>query len=221
MAEFTLVIGNKNYSSWSFRAWIAMRHFGFDFDEVLVRLNFEGSEDGLSTNKELFEHSPAGRVPVLKHGGLTVWESLAILEYLNEVRPGAGMWPEEPAARAKARIAANEMHAGFAALRSEMPMNIRRAPAAIQVSVEAKRDVARIQDIWRDCLSESGGPFLFGSFSIADAFYAPVVNRFHIYDVPADEAVRSYMDAVTALPAYEEWRAAAQAEPWIIEQEER
>jgi glutathione S-transferase len=223
MADFNLIIGNKNYSSWSLRPWIAMRHADIAFDEHVVQLNFDATEDGARSSRELFEHSPAGRVPVLVHGDIRIWESLAILEYLNEILPEKHLWPADRAARAHARVVANEMHAGFGALRGEMPMNMRRVPSAIDVSDEARRDVSRISEIWRECRATFGtdGPFLFGGFSIADAIYAPVVNRFHIYEIERDEMVGSYMNAVMNLPAYREWKAAGEAEPWIIEQEER
>jgi glutathione S-transferase len=223
VADLKLVIGNKNYSSWSLRPWIAMRNAGIDFDEELVRLNFDQTEDGSSSNKALFDHSPAGKVPVLVHGDVRVWESLAILEYVNELFPDRGLWPAEADARAHARVVACEMHAGFAGLRGEMPMNMRRPPAPIEVSDAARRDVVRVHDIWRDCRARFGaaGPFLFGQFCIADAFYAPVVSRLHVYAVEGDAVVRDYMGAVMALPAFAEWKAAGEAEPWVIEQEER
>ncbi len=223
LAEMKLVIGNKNYSSWSLRPWIALRHSGIEFVEEQVRLNFDETEDGSSSNKALFDHSPAGRVPVLVDGDVRVWESLAILEYLAETHPEKLLWPKDRALRAKARVVANEMHAGFGAVRSEMPMNVRRKPSAIDVSAEADRDIARIQQIWSDCRLESAsdGPFLFGRFSIADAMYVPVVSRFSVYQIDGSAEVQSYMDSILSLPAYQEWKSDSEAEPWVIAQEER
>jgi len=213
-----LVIGNRNYSSWSLRPWIALRHGGIEFDDKLALLDFDG--DGTSNNEHLAEFSPAKRVPVLFHGAIHVWESLAILEYAAETWPAAQLWPADKAARAHARTVANEMHAGFMALRSECPMNMRRPVRAIEVSEGVRGDVVRIEAMWRDCLECSGGPFLFGAFSNADAMYAPVVNRFHTYDLTSDKAARGYMERMVALPAWQEWEQAARTEPWVIEAEE-
>jgi glutathione S-transferase len=223
MADLRLVIGNKNYSSWSMRPWLALKQSGIAFDEELVRLNFDPTPDGASSNPAIFEHSPAGKVPVLEHGAVRVWESLAILEYVNELYPDKVLWPQSRAVRAHARAVANEMHAGFTAMRGEMPMNVRRVPAQITLSDAARRDVERIKALWRDCRARFGGDgaFLFGAFSIADAVYAPVVSRFHVYCIEADAVVRAYMDAIMDLAAFAEWKAAAEAEPWVIEQEER
>ena len=219
MADLKLIIGNKNYSSWSLRPWIAMRHAGIAFEEELALLDFDGDGPG---NAHLKAFSPAGRVPVLFHGDLAIWESLAILEYVAELFPDAGMWPGDRTARALARVAANEMHGGFGALRSALPMNVRRTPSKVPCSEDVEADIARIQEIWADCLGKKsgGGPFLFGRFSIADAMYAPVVSRFEVYEIPLADAVRPYAEAILSLPAFEEWKAAARAEPWVIEQEE-
>lgn len=216
MARPHLVIGNKNYSSWSLRPWLAMRVAGIPFTEEVVPLDRPG------TKKALLAHSPAGRVPVLRHGKITVWESLAILEYLAESFPDAGLWPKTRAARAMARSVSNEMHAGFGALRSACPMNMRRPRAALALSDQVKADAARIEAVWRDCRAGfgRGGKFLFGRFSNADAMYAPVVNRFDVYDIPVSRESRAYMEAVMALPAWAEWKAAGEAEPWVIEFDE-
>lgn len=210
MAKPVLVIGNKNYSSWSLRPWLALRVAGVDFEELRIPLYQEGSREAI------LRHSPAGKVPVLRHGDVTVWESLAICEYAAEVlAPGAGLWPEDPAARAHARTISAEMHAGFVALRSALPMNLRAAGARVPLAPEVRADVARVVAIWEDCRARfgAGGPFLFGRFGIADAMYAPVVTRFHSYGVELPAVARAYADAVRALPALQEWTAAGVAEP--------
>lgn len=216
---YELVIGNKNYSSWSFRPWLAMTVAEIPFAERLVRLNHNAVPNGPS-NRDLLDHSPAGKVPVLKADGLIVWDSLAILEFLAEEHPEKQLWPEKAEVRARARSVSAEMHSGFAALRRECPMNMRREVRAIDVSPAASGDVGRISDIWREALDASGGPFLFGAFTIADAMYAPVVNRLRIYDLADDPAVRGYMDTMEALPAWQAWAEAGRAEPWIIEPDE-
>ena len=207
-----LVIGNKNYSSWSLRPWIAMRVAGIEFTEEVIAL------DQPDTKARIAAHSPAGLVPLLRHGTIAVWESLAILEYLAEVYRDARLWPAAPAARAAARAVASEMHAGFQALRKHCPMNMRRARAAIDPPPEVHADMRRIEAIWRSCREGHGadGPFLFGRFTAADAMFAPVVNRFEVYALPVSQASRDYMDAVMALPAWKTWKAAAEAETWVI-----
>jgi len=219
VAKLKLIIGNKNYSSWSLRPWIAMRNAGIEFEEELALLDFDGNGPG---NDHLKAFSPAGRVPVLFDGDLAIWESLAILEYVAELHPEAGLWPEDRVQRARARVISNEMHAGFGALRAALPMNMRRKPSKVSVSDDVNTDISRIQDAWAECLSVQpvGGPFLFGKFSIADAMFAPVVSRFQVYDVPLNDAVAPYFDAILDLPAFREWKSAAEAEPWVIEQEE-
>ena len=216
MADLHLVIGNKNYSSWSLRPWIAMAASGIPFTEEVVPL------DQPDTKEKIKRHSAAGRVPVLHHGDITVWESLAILEYLAESFPDAGLWPEGKAARAMARSVSSEMHAGFQALRSTCPMNMRRAKRRLGLPPAAIADVRRIEELWAGCREAQGqgGHFLFGSFTAADAMYAPVVNRFEVYDVPVSRETRAYMEAVMALPAWQGWRKAAMAEPWVIEADE-
>jgi glutathione S-transferase len=217
MAEFTLVIGNKNYSSWSLRPWLLMKQAGLVFDEVVIPLYTP------TAKQEILRHSPSGRVPCLKHGDVTVWDSLAIAEYLADLFPQAQLWPADPDARAVARGAAAEMHAGFAALRQNMPMNMRAAFPGQGLSPEVQEDINRITALWRDCRRRFAGhkPLLFGDFSIADAMYAPVVARFATYAVPLGEDARDYVRLILELPAMREWIEAAKQEPWTIPQFDR
>jgi glutathione S-transferase len=207
-----LVIGNKNYSSWSFRPWIGLKAAGISFDEEVIPLYGEGAK------AEILKHSPAGKVPILIDGDIRVWESLAILEYIAEKFPDANLWPSDPAARAHARAISTEMHAGFAPLRSECGMNFWRPPGKRALSADAQANIARVQEIWSEARERygAGGPFLFGKFTIADAMYAPVVSRFETYAIDVTPAVKAYMQAMIALPAWQEWRDAALREPWVI-----
>jgi glutathione S-transferase len=207
-----LVIGNKNYSSWSLRPWIALKVMGIPFEEALIPL---GQPD---TREKMLAYAPNGLVPALIDGDATVFETIAILEHLNERHAGGKLWPADIAARAHARSVSAEMHAGFAALRRDCPMNIRRPVKTHAPSPEGLQAAERIDAIWRDCRARfgSGGPFLFGAFTAADAMFAPVVNRFHVYDVPRSAEAQAYMDAIMALPAWKEWEQAARAEPWVI-----
>lgn len=216
MPQPHLVIANKNYSSWSMRPWLAMSVAGIGFTEEVIPL------DQPDTRARILAHSPAGRVPVLRHGKVTVWESLAILEYLAETWPDAGLWPADREARAMARAVAGEMHAGFQPLRQHCPMNMRRKRAPKELPPAVAADVRRIEDMWLGCREAHGkdGPFLFGRFTNADAMFAPVVNRFEVYAVPVSEATRAYMDAVMALPAWQDWMKAAAAETWVIPADE-
>ncbi|MGZ8272399.1 MAG: glutathione S-transferase family protein [Burkholderiaceae bacterium] len=213
--SLSLIVGNRNYSSWSLRPWLAMKQAGLAFEEVRVLLNQP------DTKTQILRHSPSGRVPCLVDGALAVWDSMAICEYVNEQYAGGGLWPREVAQRARARSIAAEMHSGFAALRTHMPMDIRgRHPdrgAAAAARPDVSTDIARIQSIWTDCLAACGGPFLFGSFSIADAFYAPVVTRFRTYAVAMPARLSAYSDAVFELPAMREWAATATAEPETLD----
>jgi glutathione S-transferase len=217
VAEFTLYIGNKNYSSWSLRPWLAMKQAGLAFDEVVIPL------DTPTTKQDILRHSPSGHVPCLKHGDVTVWDSLAIAEYLAELFPQAQLWPADPDARAAARGVAAEMHAGFAALRQNMPMNIRAAFPGQGLSPAVQEDINRITALWRDCRRRFAGhkPLLFGDFSIADAMYAPVVTRFATYGVVLDEDARDYVRLILELPAMRDWTEAAKQEPWTIPEYER
>jgi glutathione S-transferase len=213
MAEFTIYIGNKNYSSWSLRGWLMLKHAGVDFDEVVIPLS------EASTRATILRHSPSGKVPALQHGDHLVWDSLAIGEYLAELCPSARLWPEELKARSVARAVSAEMHAGFAALRTHLPMNMRSSFADRGVTPEAQADINRITALWRDCRSRfgAGGEFLFGHFTVADAMYAPVVSRFRTYKIALEEEAQRYADVVWGLPALQEWLAGARNEPMIIE----
>jgi glutathione S-transferase len=214
--SLTLVIANKAYSSWSLRPWILMRHFGIAFDEILIPLGQE------KTRAEILRHAPSGKVPCLHDGTLVVWDSLAIIEYVAERFPAVPVWPRDAAARAHARSLAAEMHSGFAALRALLPMNMRRKVDERDLTAEAAADVARLDAAFADARSSFGreGPFLFGQFCAADAMFAPIVNRLHIYEVAVAPATRAYMDAVMALPAWREWSAEALREGWIIDKYE-
>lgn len=209
-----LYIANKNYSSWSFRPWVAMKAKGVGFEEVLTPFDDDAG------NPKFREFSPTGKVPALVDGDVTIWESLAILEYLADRFPQKGFWPDEAAARAVARAVACEMHAGFTALRNACPTNWRRPVRAIEIGDGVRRDVARIEALWAGCLEKSGGPFLFGEFCNADAMYAPVVNRLEVYALSDHPAVVAYSGAMKALPAWIEWEEAGRAEPWIIPADE-
>ncbi|HEV8016018.1 MAG TPA: glutathione S-transferase family protein [Stellaceae bacterium] len=215
MAEFTIYLANKNYSSWSLRGWLMLKQTGAAFDEFVIPLYEPESRP------EILRHTPAGKLPTLVHGKVTVWESLAIGEYLAELFPAARLWPKDAASRAQARAISHEMHAGFLPLRQHFPMNMRKTFDRA-VNPEAQADIDRITAIWRDCRKTfgAGGDFLFGSFGIADAMYAPVVSRFSTYKVPLDRESEAYAAAVTAWPAYQEWLAAARREPMVIDQYE-
>jgi glutathione S-transferase len=216
MAKLHLVIANKNYSSWSLRPWMAMTMVGLPFDESMILL------DTPTAKKEIAEHSGAGRLPVLHHGKITVWETLAILEYLAETFPEKNLWPKSKAARAVARAISNEMHAGFTGLRNACPMNLRRPQKPVVLNDATKADVARIEQIWRECRKTygKGGKFLFGKFCIADAMFAPVATRFETYAIPVAKDTRAYMDAVMATKAFTTWKAAALIETWIVSHDE-
>jgi glutathione S-transferase len=209
-----LIIGNKNYSSWSLRPWIAMKVAGIPFEETVISL------DAADFKVRVGAVSGSGKVPVLSDGNVHVWESLAILEYLAEKFPDAGLWPADAAARAHARSIANEMHGGFLPLRRHLPMNMWRPVIERELTPEVAANVKRIEAIWSDCRARFGGPFLFGHYGAADAMYAPVVARFHTYGVDVGADTRAYMDAVMALPAWREWHAAALEESWVLANDE-
>ncbi|MCL6707717.1 glutathione S-transferase family protein [Pseudomonas sp. R2.Fl] len=214
MSDLILHIGNKNYSSWSFRPWIALDACGVKFEERLIPFDFAAG------NPNIRAVSPTGRVPLLQHGDLKVWESLAIIEYVAELFPDAGLWPSAQRDRAVARSISMEMLSGFRALRGACPMNIRRPRGRIALPEGVMDDVDRIRTIWREMVSRSGGPFLFGAFSAADAMFAPVVNRFDVYELVDDPDVLRYMGNVQSHRSWLKWREAAIAEPWIVPEDE-
>ncbi|MBK1839391.1 glutathione S-transferase family protein [Azospirillum sp. YIM B02556] len=215
MSDLTLVMGNKTYSSWSLRPWLALRQAGLSFAETVVPLRQP------DTAARIAAHSPSGRVPTLLHGGLTVWDSLAICEYVAELAPEATLWPADRTARAVARSVSAEMHSGFASLRTTMSMDLKSDRKGQGMTEATAADIARIEALWADARSRfgspAGGPFLFGAFTIADAMFAPVVTRLETYGVAVSPGSRAYMDAVMALPAMRDWIAAAKAEPWEFE----
>ncbi len=212
MPDMTLVIGNRNYSSWSLRPWLAMKANGLDFDEVLIPLDTPEFPDQVAA------YGAAGRVPILVDGDITLWDSLAIVEHLAERFPDRPhWWPQQPALRCHARAVVAEMHSGFDAVRGEMPMNLKRTPGPVGLSAAARREVARVEAIWEQALAMSGGPWLYGDFSIADAFYAPVATRFCSYAVPLGAPASAYAARIHAHPDFAAWQAAALEEPWVLE----
>lgn len=208
MSKLTLVVGNKNLSSWSLRPYLALAQSGAEFDEVVIYL------DQPETAAQIAKWSPGGKVPVLKDGDLTVWESLAICEYIADRFPEAKLWPADRAARAIARAVSSEMHAGFAELRKTCTMKIAEKRPTPELTPALRKDIDRITAMWTGLRQQygQGGPFLFGHFTIADAMYAPVVARFETYGIPVEKAVRQYMDAVFALPAMRRWIDGAKKE---------
>lgn len=217
MSSLTLVIANKNYSSWSLRSWLFLKHVGVPFAEVRIPLNT------YETRERIAQYSPSGRVPVLLDGPVRVWESLAICEYIMERFPEARGWPTDQHARAIARSVAAEMHAGFSALRAELPMNCRAKRSGVVPSSAARADIERIISIWHTCRETfgQGGSWLFGAFTIADAMFAPVALRFHTYGVELPVVAREYVYTVNDHAAIREWIQAAHDEIEIIEEEER
>jgi len=209
-----LVIGNKNYSSWSMRPWLALRANGITFEEIFIPL-YTGEAD----KQRILGFTHSGKVPALIDGDVTIWDSLAIIEYVAERFPQARLWPEDRASRAHARSISAEMHSGFMALRNECGMNLHRPIRAVGLSADARANVARIQQIWIECRERHGklGPFLFGSFGAADAMFAPVVHRFRTYAIPVAEEAQAYMETMLALPAFQEWTRAGLAESLVIE----
>ena len=207
MTKLTLVIGNKNYSSWSLRAWLAMKQAGLEFAEVRIGL------DESTTHEEIRRYSPSGKVPVLIDGDLKVWESLAICEYVAE-RFASDLWPADVAARAHARSICAEMHAGFQNLRENMPMDCRNRYPGEGMTPGVEAEIDRILAIWRECREKfgTGGDMLFGKFTIVDAMFAPVIMRFVTYDVKLNSSAKAYADAILALSAIQEWVAAAYSE---------
>ena len=215
MSDLTLVIGNKNYSSWSLRPWLLMKHLGVSFREHMIQLSVE------TTRGEVAQFSPSGKVPVLHDGELCIWDSLAICEYIAELKGGG--WPKDAKARAVARSAAAEMHSGFVNLRSQWPMNARARNRSTPMTATLAADIKRIDDLWSDMRRRFGagkGPWLFGEFSATDAMYAPVVLRFNTYGAQLSPTAHEYMSSVLEDQYLKEWVAAAETEPWTIPHEE-
>ncbi len=210
----TLVIGNKNYSSWSMRPWLALRANGIAFEEVFIPL-YTGDPD----KQRILNFTHSGKVPALIDGDITIWDSLSIIEYVAERFPEAGLWPDDRASRAHARSISAEMHSGFMALRNECGMNLHRPVRAIALSADAHANIARVQQIWIECRERYAtlGPFLFGTFGAADAMFAPVVHRFRTYAIAVERESQAYMETMMALPAFQEWTRAGLAETLVIE----
>ena len=205
--SLVLYVGSKRYSSWSLRPYLALAHTGAPFETRTILL------DQQDTKAQIGKVNPAGKVPVLHDGELVVWDSLAICEYAAELFPAAQLWPTDRAERARARAVSAEMHSGFAALRQNMPMDVCSKKPGVGHTPEALADARRVIDIWRELLAKSGGPFLFGRFTIADAMFAPVTTRFTTYGVDLDAPCRAYVRAVAELPAMQRWVAEAGQEP--------
>ncbi len=207
-----LVIANKLYSSWSFRPWMVLMAFDIPFEEIIIPLRTPESR------ARVLEYSPSGKVPALIDGPLTVWESLAIIEYIAETYPDRAIWPRLMSARAHARATSNEMHGGFQTLRQSCPMNLAGRYKTPEMTAPLKANVDRIEEIWREARRLYGeeGPFLYGQFSAADAMYAPVVSRFETYAIPVAHDTRTYMEAVKAHPAFVAWRTQALDPAWMI-----
>ena len=213
MAEASLTVSSKNYSSWSLRGYLLCRMAGLDFAEKIAPF------DDPATRAELLLLSPSFLVPCLEHGPVKVWDTLAIAEYLNEIRPAAGLLPADPAARAHCRAICGEMHSGFANLRSALPMNLKARHDGFKVWAGAQADIDRVTAIWRDCIGRYGGPYLFGAApTMADAMYAPVCARFTTYDVKLDAVSAGYRDLMMKFPAMLDWIRAAQSEPEEVEE---
>ncbi len=213
MAGTTLTISSKNYSSWSLRGWLMVKMSGISFEEVVV------PTDSADARAELLLLSPSILVPCLRHNKVKVWDTLAIGEYLNEVAPNANLLPSNPVRRAHCRAISGEMHSGFSALRSSLPMNLKAQVKGFKVWSKAQLDIERVFEIWRECLTAYKGPYLFGKTpTIADAMYAPVVTRFKTYGVALDPLCQKYSDQILSMPYMKEWIAAAQAEPEDIEE---
>jgi len=209
-----LLIGNKNYSSWSFRVWLTMKVKGIPFEEDLRPFDVENNY------ADFFEFAPHGKVPVMQHEGRTIWESMAILEYLADLYPKKKLWPTDIVSRAHARSISHEMHAGFLDFRMACPMNMRRKHASIDINDGAKKDIRRLEEMWTDCLERSGGPFLFGEFCIADAMYAPVINRLEIYKLSDAPAVKTLTKNLQSLTPWQEWAEASAKESWVVDIDE-
>jgi glutathione S-transferase len=212
MAKATLTISSKNYSSWSLRGWLLTKFSGLEFDEVVT------APDDPSARAEILLLSPTILVPCLRHDGATIWDTLAIAEYLNEIMPHTGLLPAERIQRAHCRSICGEIHSGFTTLRASLPVNLRGHFPGFKIWTRAQADIDRVCEIWRECLAESGGPFLFGERTMADAMYAPVVTRFVTYDVKLEPRLKTYADVIMNMPEMREWVDAAKGEPEEIEE---
>ena len=212
MAKSFLTISSRNYSSWSLCGWLLCKFAGLEFDAASVPL------DDASARAELLLLSPSFLTPCLTHDGIKVWDTLAIAEFLNEAFPESGLLPADPAARSRCRSICGEMHSGFANLRAALPMNLKARHPGFKIWAGAQSDIDRVVAIWRECLADSAGPFLFGELTAADAMYAPVCTRFATYDVPLDPVCAGYRDRILALPHMREWTAVALTEPDEVEE---
>jgi glutathione S-transferase len=212
MTSATLTISSKNYSSWSLRGWLLTKFSGLDFTEKII------PTDDAAARAEILLLAPSMLVPCLNHDGISVWDTMAIAEYLNEVCPAAGLFPQDRAQRARCRSICGEMHSGFSALRSALPMNLKGHYPKFKVWSRAQADIERITTIWNECLATSGGPYLFGKLCAADLMYAPVVTRFMTYDVKLDAVCAAYCVRIVDLPEMREWIAAAKREPDDIDE---
>ena len=209
-----LLIGNRNYSTWSLRPWLVLKHFGIPFEDEVTQLSGEGWREALA------EKSPTAKVPVLFDGELVIPETIAIVEYLADRFPDRPIWPADIKQRALARAAAAEMHSAFQSLRSHAPMNLRAShPGKVNVDT-VRRDLHRLETLWGELLDRSGGPFLFGAFTAADAMFAPVATRIRTYALPVSDRAGEYVEAIYGLPAFQEWLALALREPWIVDDDE-
>lgn len=209
-----LLIGNRNYSTWSLRPWLVLRHFEIPFDDEVLPLSGSGWRENLAAR------SPTAKVPVLLDGDLVVPETIAIIEYLADCFPDRAIWPADRTDRALARAAAAEMHGGFSALRTHAPMNLRAShPGKVDLDA-VRKDLHRIETLWGGLLARSGGPYLFGAFSAADAMFAPLATRLRTYDLPVSDTAGRYVEAIYALPAFQDWLSMALQEPWIVDDDE-
>jgi glutathione S-transferase len=209
-----LLIGNRNYSSWSLRPWLVLRHFDIPFEDEVLQLQGEGFRDVLA------QRSPTAKVPVLQDGDLTIVETIAIIEYLADRFPEKAIWPADIGQRALARAASAEMHSAFQSLRSHAPMNLRAShPGKVNIDTVFK-DLHRLETLWGGLLARSSGPFLFGAFTAADAMFAPVATRIRTYALPVSDVAAGYVEAIYGLPAFQDWLAQARHEPWVVDEDE-
>lgn len=209
-----LLIGNRNYSTWSLRPWLVLRHFEIPFEDEVLQLSGDGWREAIAAR------SPTGKVPVLIAGDLVVPETIAIIEYLADRYPDRGIWPANVDDRALARAAAAEMHSGFSALRNHAPMNLRSSHAGKVDLDSVRKDLHRVERLWGDLLARSGGPYLFGGFTAADAMFAPLATRLRTYELPVSDVAGKYVEAIYALPAFQAWLAMALQEPWVVDDDE-